>query len=680
MSHKNPKMWIMKITPGGSGNTKKYFENLFINQDGKKLIGYTKEKGDKIEEFSSLWKRIKIGDLVVVIEGFNRVFGVVEVTSNHFDDVDEEGDSQSDWFYHRRKAELVKYFNPHIVAKSNTNRNTIIEYSGEGAKDICDMVWNKIKDEYWKEKEAKNMQDKIELLEYKKQIILQGPPGTGKTRLAKLIAEEMTKASKITNPIEKIDAFFKSTDTANPVFLERREKHKLLLVKFQVKFPIDSIIDISKENYALGTGSNDSFCWWIERGLQPLGYYFPGSARSYMLFWKKSIADYSKHGFVKDIEDNDAAMKKIAEQLYKAVENKKYSEVSKYLGYGFLLKILHSYYPSTYFPINSVVCIENALKIFSIDYSKMDPFQKNLKLQDIYNQKKTEFGTDITNIEFMKFLFDEFDLKGNIEIDSNNLIRKGKYNIVQFHPSFSYEDFVRGISAKTNADNKVTYKVEDRILMEFANEALDNSKSKYVLIIDEINRANLPSVLGELIYALEYRFKHELEDNSDNEVESLYDISEDENESNRVLKLPDNLYIIGTMNTSDRSVGHIDYAIRRRFAFVDVLPDIEPIRAAGIEKFKTVCELFIEGYDTVNWKDPKFKPSKHISSEFKPEDVMIGHSYFITKEKDDEGKPLDEIKQIELKLKYEIVPILKEYVKDGILKQSKEIETLIGSL
>lgn len=304
--------------------------------------------------------------------------------------------------------------------------------------------------------------------------------------------------------------------------------------------------------------------------------------------------------------------------------------------------------------------------------------KKNKRLQEIFLEKKAQYNTDITNNEFMYFLFN-YDLNGEIKFEKSELIVEGKYKIVQFHPSYSYEDFVRGISAKTT-DNGIYYAVEDRMLIQMADEAYKNPNGKYILIIDEINRANLPSVLGELIYALEYRYNHKKENNKDATVESVYDKAKDGEEPNRVLSLPDNLYIIGTMNTSDRSVGHIDYAIRRRFAFVDVLPDIEPIRPAGFDKFKAVCELFIEDFDTVNWSSPKFKPSKHISSEFKPEDVMIGHSYFITKEKDEDGKPLDEKKQIELKLKYEIVPILKEYVKDGILKQSKEVETLINSL
>ena len=305
--------------------------------------------------------------------------------------------------------------------------------------------------------------------------------------------------------------------------------------------------------------------------------------------------------------------------------------------------------------------------------------EKNKNLQLLFLKKKKEFNTDITNYEFMYFLFNTFNLKKEVKLENNEIVIKGNYKIIQFHPSYSYEDFVRGITAKTTKEG-IAYEVEDRILIQMAEEAYNDSNSKYILIIDEINRANLPSVLGELIYALEYRYNHKKENYKDASVESLYDIAKDGEDPDRNLLLPDNLYIIGTMNTSDRSVSHIDYAIRRRFAFVDVFPDIEPIRTAGISKFKNVCELFIEDFDVVDWKDPKFKPSKYISSEFKPEDVMIGHSYFITKEKDEEGKPLDEEKQMKLKLKYEIVPILKEYLKDGILKQSKEIETLISSL
>jgi len=166
------------------------------------------------------------------------------------------------------------------------------------------------------------------------------------------------------------------------------------------------------------------------------------------------------------------------------------------------------------------------------------------------------------------------------------------------------------------------------------------SVKNFVLVIDEINRANLSSVLGELIYALEYRGK---------EVDTLYKVGEDSK-----LSLPPNLYIIGTMNTADRSVGHIDYAIRRRFAFANVgSKDLTDSLGTSFfsDLYKKVAKLFDD----------------HVSQEFEIEDVKLGHSYFIDK---------GENGNIHVRFKYEIKPILLEYVKDGILKGEDIIEKI----
>ena len=228
--------------------------------------------------------------------------------------------------------------------------------------------------------------------------------------------------------------------------------------------------------------------------------------------------------------------------------------------------------------------------------------------------------------------------------------------ILQFHPSYTFEDFVRGIVAKPNEDAEgILYEAENKILAKLSEDAQNDIENNYVLIIDEINRANLSSVLGELIYALEYRGE---------EVESMYEV-----DGSQKLILPSNLYIIGTMNTADRSVGHIDYAIRRRFAFVEVLP--EKLNDEKIifheDWFKKVSELFITNYDEYFADEERkviLKPSKTLSSEFRPEDVWIGHSYFIQKKLEDNKLEPEEFR---MKIDYEIKPILMEYVKDGVL-------------
>lgn len=129
------------------------------------------------------------------------------------------------------------------------------------------------------------------------------------------------------------------------------------------------------------------------------------------------------------------------------------------------------------------------------------------------------------------------------------------WDIVQFHPSYGYEDFIRGIKVSTKpGSDTILYETVNKVLGNIAELAKKHKKTKFFLIIDEINRANLATVFGELIYGLEYRTEP---------VATPYSV----NNNNRI-SMPDNLYIIGTMNTADKSIGGIDYAIRRRFHFL----------------------------------------------------------------------------------------------------------------
>lgn len=669
-------MWIMKITPGDSHKTKQYFETLFVKDDCKNVIGYIKEQG-KIEEFKARWDRIKIGDLVVVMQGMSKIFGVVEITSNSWDVDKDDVDWAADWFYHRRNARLIKYFKEPIISEFPTNSDTIIEYSGAGAIKICDMVWDKIKADYYSIKEKENMEDIKALLEYKKQIILQGPPGTGKTRLAKMMAEDMTKANKLSSPLDKINNYFE-TYKPDDSRLELREKIKDLVSTFQEKFKKEELKNLSLENYALGTDDKDGFCYWIEYLLTDTGRY-NGQADKGKIYWKNDEQRYVKSGFLKTIEDDNEAMKKMAELLDNMVNHTHQQGVNYPIGKGFVLKVLNAYFPEKYFPINNEKCLSNALKLLGENPIGLNYIQKNLRLQEIFLEKKQKYNADLTNNEFMYFLF-TYDLNGEIKFENTELIVEGKYKIVQFHPSYSYEDFVRGISAKSN-EKGIYYTVEDKIIAQLAEEAYKNTNGKYILIIDEINRANLSSVLGELIYALEYRFNHKKENYKEAEVESLYDKSNDTTEPDRKIKLPDNLLIIGTMNTADRSVGHIDYAIKRRFAFVNVLPQIEPVHPLIKDIFIKVSNLFVKNFDGLTI--PKnLESSDSLATDFRPEDIWIGHSYFICKKEnsnenveDDKAKPI-----LNMKLQYEIIPLLKEYIKDGILLETEQVKNVMHEL
>ena len=136
-----------------------------------------------------------------------------------------------------------------------------------------------------------------------------------------------------------------------------------------------------------------------------------------------------------------------------------------------------------------------------------------------------------------------------------------RVTLVQFHPSYAYEDFVQGYRPDLSDAGQPIFKLKPGPLLLAAEAARAESEAKHFLVIDEINRGNLAKVFGELYFLLEYR---------ERKMRLQY--------SDTPLSLPDNLYIIGTMNTADRSIALVDLALRRRFHFVDFHPDDPPIK------------------------------------------------------------------------------------------------------
>ena len=217
------------------------------------------------------------------------------------------------------------------------------------------------------------------------------------------------------------------------------------------------------------------------------------------------------------------------------------------------------------------------------------------------------------------------------------------WDIVQFHPSYGYEDFIRGIKVSTaEKTDTIVYETVNKILGSIAELAKKHKNTKFFLIIDEINRANLATVLGELIYGLEYRLEP---------VATPYTVKN----NNRIV-IPNNLYIIGTMNTADKSIGGIDYAIRRRFLFFEQLPDKSVIQSYKADDGQTQLDLNSKACKLFENVEKLFE-SGYLSPEYRREDVQIGHTYFLVNSE----------KKLLRRFEYQIIPILKEYYKDGII-------------
>lgn len=202
---------------------------------------------------------------------------------------------------------------------------------------------------------------------------------------------------------------------------------------------------------------------------------------------------------------------------------------------------------------------------------------------------------------------------------------------IQFHPSVTYEDFVIGLSPDP-VQSGLRFGIRQGALVEAAEAAADKD---YLLVVDEINRADLGKVLGEAIYLFE---PGEIGGEQAREVRLPYPVN-----GKATLKLPEGLYVLGTMNTADRSISGVDLAIRRRFAFVTVPPNRASIAENAptevLKFFDDLVDLFVE-----------HAPDDAL-------DLLPGQAYFF-------AQSLDEFRP---RVKYELIPLLDDYIRQGLL-------------
>ena len=214
--------------------------------------------------------------------------------------------------------------------------------------------------------------------------------------------------------------------------------------------------------------------------------------------------------------------------------------------------------------------------------------------------------------------------------------------------------------------NSITLDNVKSILEKYnTSSKMEENDKAYVMVIDELNRGNVSKVFGELITLLEAD-KRKGRINAESVVLPY---------SKKGFHIPNNVYLIATMNTADRSLGSLDYAIRRRFAFIAEKPFGLDVKGFDEDLFEKVSSLFVKNFDDYKesgW-DPtmKLESADTLSEEYKPEDVWIGHSYFLMQDEEGEDNTSN-------RLLYEIIPLLEEYVRDGVL--TAEAQDVIDEL
>lgn len=203
----------------------------------------------------------------------------------------------------------------------------------------------------------------------------------------------------------------------------------------------------------------------------------------------------------------------------------------------------------------------------------------------------------------------------------------GDSQTVQFHPSYGYEEFVEGIRPAIDPKSgMMEYRVEPGIFKRFCDQARKRPKNPFVLVVDEINRGNLPRIFGELLYLLEKRTQ---------EVTLPY--------SGERLTIPENVYLIGTMNSADHSIALVDMALRRRFHFKYFEPRTD-VLLQWLQRHSPEHTWVADLLDELNTELLKEKIDKNL---------LVGHSHFMSPELDDD--------MIRLIWDHSIFPLLEEY-------------------
>ena len=224
------------------------------------------------------------------------------------------------------------------------------------------------------------------------------------------------------------------------------------------------------------------------------------------------------------------------------------------------------------------------------------------------------------------------------QADSGRAASVGPLTRVTFHPSYTYEDFIEGFRPDGSGAGGLSLALEDGLFKRVCRAAQANPGRPYLLLIDEINRGNVAKIMGELLTLLE-RDKRGL-------TLTLP-------QSKETFGVPPNVFLLGTMNTADRSIKLLDAALRRRFAFIECMPDTELLHGAA------VGELALDDFlDGLNQRIARFEGREK----------QVGHSYLLV-----DGQPVDEVDEFAARFREEILPLLQEYCYDDYAMLAKFI-------
>ena len=669
--------WHMQLFPGDRSDD---FDPQVIRSllSEKSVIGLG-VGDDSDPKAVNFIQKMEIGDIVAIKHGGYPI-ALVKVLSEAQET--EDVNPELDWFKLRREVEVLDYYRSQYDFKIPQVRGTLSLCS-----DINTSTSQVIRS--WHHEYLKKQ----------------------KMQASKLSPQRIDELKNLWNG-------FKS-DQSNAVIEEVVKETKILTEQWGIYKNKIISGDLTLENYTnrkgldMATMPGGYFCNFLERDTSKLfGSSKPGNANNFEVKLNEDNTTYTIRKELNRGDKENKNTKERAEEFYNReikplirkivnttaiIDQIEIIEKSKYAAKQILRKIAVLDRRYEYLSIYADATIDELYNEF-IGLDDDSNLAKNHAIRSVINKALNIQDTIEENYLISRFLWLYANTKGIADVNSPNVILYGppgtgktysvkrsldficqgdreRYEFIQFHPSFTYEDFIEGIKPKgVSKDGNIRFELVDGIFKRFCKKAKSNINKDYYFVVDEINRANLSSVFGETLVCLEKDYRHDGV-SMDNLIKTQYaslieDMIEDDPQKNESLAyhydsqgknayfgVPKNVFFIGMMNDVDKSIDAFDLALRRRFKWIRKDCDYEVIE----------IEVKFRNKDDFSNIDQYVKACKNLNT-YISEDLGMGSSYefghsFFMKISDIANSKNISLKNLKDLFTLHLKPTLKEYLR-----------------